>query len=1107
MIVEIGGGNSGIAEYLVDGVKRDREYTRDELDNRVILDGDLNLTESIINSIEDKGQERYLHLSLSFAEDDVSNDLLNNVLKDYKDMLLSAYDTDEYNFYAEAHLPKIRNYIDPQTGENKVRKPHIHIVIPKVNLVSGASLNPTGMVRGGKHGNIQHLNAIQEIINTKYRLVSPKDRPRDLSNGGIEPLELHVADFKGERSRELKSNIVLKMNEMDVKSYDEFKSILSEFGEVREYNKGKDNEYLGVKQSGSDKFTRLKNSVFLKENIESTNKNKVLYRDDKVEIKKNIGLVKDWETFKAKEIRYLPTISQARREVYYDSAKTEKIEILNNLEESHDRRFKFTRESRGRKRSLPKSVRDRKPLRGIKDNPRKSFSTAKEIGLPPLRERNLVHGLQGRHDSRTRQPERILPTVSSSNVAEIQQTKLNNDRGVRWVQEANDGRGRGRVTEAILDASFSLDNETKLYLDVIKKEIDPDRFISYCVKKYNVDPKDIGKSKGRDGSPRFKHNQYNFNAIDYLTKALNVNLKEAVNELSEVYQDQLNGVKYDKISSYRRGFELEELKKKRESFKEKSREVFLIKISRSKDLDRDYKYKLKAIDRAYSLSDKEKDIMRGIYAFEYLVEKSLIEEKHKDIRASIISDHYNQSIENKVEYSDKFLEYKERMSGSMEDNVIINDDNSLQGDFKRIIETNEHYAKFEAEVAKRKDINELYSIHKMRLFKPKINPKTGRPVPPKSIIYRDRQTKKDVFVDRGNHIFFKQGKPQKGDVGLLAEYAHQKFGKSLKLTGNREFKTAMALAFAEKGLDVALRPKEFQNLYLKQREMLNSNELFSGIRIPNETIANPILTKNEIPLGLSDKELESYTFIVDPEKGALLVGANGERSERSEMLSEMLSEYKFNMSEKGGNLEFSSNGASAIDFARMADELERKGFKFEVVGSANVDMTVAENAETPKEDQTMLNSSIIEEAVHAPPHFDEPPHFDPPPHFDDLPHFDPPSHFDNPALASTNQNNNELKKWDFMDGMKAVGLTEMAKTKDLSNLSLDMDLSSLESGDRYGYISLLEDKGFDVNTYAGGMGVELKAGRADIDDLDSILERADELNVEIESEQENSMDI
>ncbi|EFD8955147.1 relaxase, partial [Escherichia coli] len=76
MIIRYGGGNYGIAEYLENGRKAEREYTRDELDHRFIIDGDLATTNKIIESIEDKGQERYLHITLSFAENEISEETL-----------------------------------------------------------------------------------------------------------------------------------------------------------------------------------------------------------------------------------------------------------------------------------------------------------------------------------------------------------------------------------------------------------------------------------------------------------------------------------------------------------------------------------------------------------------------------------------------------------------------------------------------------------------------------------------------------------------------------------------------------------------------------------------------------------------------------------------------------------------------------------------------------------------------------------------------------------------------------------------------------------------------------------------------------------------------
>lgn len=204
MIVRYGGGNDGIVDYLINGRKAERQYTRDELDHRVVLDGDLQTTDKIINSIEDNKQDRYLHITLSFHESHVSNEMLKAVVDDYKKLLMNAYHPEEYSFYAEAHLPKIRHIQDNSTGELIERKPHIHIVIPKVNLVTGDKLDPVGLI--GKGHTIEQLDAIQEHINNKYNLASPKDFPRKNSDYSV-ILKRVKADLDVERNSAFKNEL------------------------------------------------------------------------------------------------------------------------------------------------------------------------------------------------------------------------------------------------------------------------------------------------------------------------------------------------------------------------------------------------------------------------------------------------------------------------------------------------------------------------------------------------------------------------------------------------------------------------------------------------------------------------------------------------------------------------------------------------------------------------------------------------------------------------------------------------------------------------------------------------------------------------------------
>ena len=173
MLIRISGGVDGIQAYLENGQKQGRELSRDQLDERVILAGDLDHTTSVIRTMEGNA-ERYLHITLAFKEDGISVETLREIAQAFETFAFAAYEPDEYCFYAEAHLPKIKSYQNQSSGEFVERKPHIHIVIPKRNLLSGTHLNPFGVV----DQNTRFLDAFQEHINNKYGLASPKDNRR-----------------------------------------------------------------------------------------------------------------------------------------------------------------------------------------------------------------------------------------------------------------------------------------------------------------------------------------------------------------------------------------------------------------------------------------------------------------------------------------------------------------------------------------------------------------------------------------------------------------------------------------------------------------------------------------------------------------------------------------------------------------------------------------------------------------------------------------------------------------------------------------------------------------------------------------------------------------
>jgi|GEM_PF-6748917 len=339
MIVEISGGESGIAEYLKGGRKKDRNFTRKEADKRVTLSGDLKVTDSIIKNLEFK--ENYTHITFAFKEDFVSIDDLKKAVFEFENFVKVAYKNDELNIYAEAHLPKLKSYIS-KNGEVVIRKPHLHIVIPNVNLVTGKYIEPLGYVKKNTH----YVDAFQELFNQKNGFESPKDNRRSEFN-------LDSSIVARQKNDMFEKNIVEKEEILNyiinkkIENYEELQSYLKTVGTVKVRNENKDNEYFNIKYPHSVKGINLKEFCFSKEFIqEYSHEDKINFLADKldekfIEKKENYDSkltekyekdLKDWYEYKSKEIKYINQNSKFYKEIYKTLSKDEKIEILNQKE-------------------------------------------------------------------------------------------------------------------------------------------------------------------------------------------------------------------------------------------------------------------------------------------------------------------------------------------------------------------------------------------------------------------------------------------------------------------------------------------------------------------------------------------------------------------------------------------------------------------------------------------------------------------------------------------------------------------------------------------------------------------------------------------------------
>jgi hypothetical protein len=418
MLIRCRGYNSGVKEYLEEGQKSGRELSRDELDERVILHGNLDLTEMIYKSIPDKGQDRYLTFTLSFKEDQVNEEILSSITQEFKSFLMKAYSPDEFNFYAEAHLPKLKTMKDKKTGEIVDRKPHIHIVIPRKNLVSGNEMNPVGNYKQ----NEKYLEAFQEYINQKYKIESPRDNMRATPTSYADMLSRYKGDDFRAKNKAFKSEVLQRVYDEGVQSRKGFYELVSQYGETKVRNAGKPSEYIAVKLDGNKKFTNLKESIFSDDFI-------IHRRITKPPLEQHVikERFSEWNRRSA-EIKHIDKISSKRlRDKYYASNDEVKSKLMHSCIHDFNLKYRGSNDLRSEWQT---------------NNERSAFKT--ERGFAPGTTNSLQNMRNGNvASSRSREGDKVLlPSDARILMGNKQAVR---DPGLR--RSLSDGRG-GRVASS-----------------------------------------------------------------------------------------------------------------------------------------------------------------------------------------------------------------------------------------------------------------------------------------------------------------------------------------------------------------------------------------------------------------------------------------------------------------------------------------------------------------------------------------------------------------------------------------------------------------------------------------------------------------------------------
>jgi hypothetical protein len=176
MLIRISQHSAGIEHYFETGIKRGRDYSRDELDKRVHLTGSLAaFSSAVAYTTQNKKNwtSHYWHLTASFTfeDNDVNDETLRAITHDLLAYYYRSYQPDTLIVAAEAHRPKMQSEINQTTKALAQRLVHIHVAVSKLDLVTDNQIRMLPF-------NLDADKAFQSYLAAKHHLTDPADCKR-----------------------------------------------------------------------------------------------------------------------------------------------------------------------------------------------------------------------------------------------------------------------------------------------------------------------------------------------------------------------------------------------------------------------------------------------------------------------------------------------------------------------------------------------------------------------------------------------------------------------------------------------------------------------------------------------------------------------------------------------------------------------------------------------------------------------------------------------------------------------------------------------------------------------------------------------------------------
>lgn len=776
MLIRVSSGAGGIVEYLEKGQKKDRWFDRDELDERVIIDGDINQLDNVINAIDDESPTKYFHYTLSFKEQHISPEVLEEITSEFKQFIKTAYLDDELEFYAEAHLPKIKSYTD-SNGAIIERYPHIHIVIPKINLLDGNTYDP--MVKR----QIKYMDSWQEYVNHKYSLESPKDNLRQQMTSTSEIISRYKYDIFTGKNHDFKNEVLdIVLNKNMTSQRDLYYELEKQGYKVKLRNPTKpEQSYINVTLPNKPKGINLKDAVFREEFLQLTPTQKLEKLNAETGKKytesgdtSNLELsskhqfnLHEWQKYKALELRYTHNHSSKQNTQYHRLSPEEKITFL---QQKH-------------KQTMTNYIQ----ITGEKNN--------EEIGPISKHERDHLVGKLTRDLKRVQQNIDRIGITNPATRERIRKLAARSNRGKHRadIELGKTAKRAKNATEQLKNDAHktNMSDKHEVRITELNSQIKADVLLELAQKTHGINPDIYEVNVDKDGSDRIKCGTRNLNMVDFATKELNLSFKEAIPYLKNVLNAQQDIHRIKDVNTNRKYLDTEYQKWFEDYKASKNRDLNKLSTeykTKRNEIQKINKIRQQKVRTDKSLTQQQKQYELSILKSQKILESNALEKANK---------HNQEEIKTKFN-TDMRKSYQTFLLQKVS-----------EGDEEALAELRRLKIKYEPQK------NSIRGLDEYHEFKLNINYEVNE-----NGIISYKINNQTIIEDEGNRINVKQG--TEDNIKLSLELSMAKFGNKITLDGDEAFRKKVVETAIKNNMKVQFEDNFSKRYY--QEVMTNLQE-------------------------------------------------------------------------------------------------------------------------------------------------------------------------------------------------------------------------------------------------------------------------------------------